>query len=119
LLLQQSKHIPINYGSPLADYEFIQASITGPWAFSLSWNAPKWRSQFRSEMERIGFLHKIRNTKGLETRKEIGLITTNEDNCDLKKGGDNIAKKSSGPKNGPSKTGNPSGKGRGNNPSKK
>jgi len=38
---------------------------------------------------------------------------------DLKKGGDNIAKKSSGPRNGPSKTGHSSGKGRGNNSSKK
>jgi len=35
------------------------------------------------------------------------------------KGGEKIAKKSSGPRNGPSKTGNPSGGGRGNNPSKK
>jgi len=77
--------LEINYGSPLADSEFIQASLTGPWAFSLSWKAPKWRSKFRSEMERIGFLHPITNTNRLETIEEIELIAINGNTYDLKK----------------------------------
>jgi hypothetical protein len=51
--------LEVNLGSPLAEMERLEASITGPWAFSMAWDAPDWRPQFHSEMERMGLISPI------------------------------------------------------------